>query len=231
MMEICHSLGGGSEFVAAPLVPTLVQENRLGFDAYIDVVHAGVFLQFKRSQRLGASNAKEWPEFLGPYYRFPLRNTTASPQHNRLCALEASRRQHFDFVYYAAPVFDTYEELSANFVTGRVADNSVFFHPMKAGTLPVNTKHCIAYTTPADARKCSEPEAIEGQNWRSVRSDIVAALQQSEPVPLLEYLSGVRADLAIDNSIGDSADALMAVAEGCMALGIQLVLIGGRDTG
>src|SRR6266571_6556135 len=110
----------GSYSTAAPIFPSLIQEARLGYDVKFTTAGKSLFLQFKRSDALTRSSAKEWTVFGGPYYRFPLYRPRESTQHNRLVALGTKE----PYVYYCAPLFHTLTEFNRLYLSGDLLDNT-----------------------------------------------------------------------------------------------------------
>lgn len=104
--------------IAAPVFPSLYAEGRKGggYDVKIPLVGTPVFLQFKLSEQLQRTNAKEHRAGLlsVPYLRMHLRPTRHSDQHNLLLALESSE----EAVFYVAPEFVRPDELNSHYLAG-----------------------------------------------------------------------------------------------------------------
>lgn len=129
--ELSSGKFGG--IVRAPRFPSLYEEGQTGggYDVEIPFFGTSLFLQYKLSHYLVRSNASEWDVYEEPYYRMYLRPLMYSDQHNLLLQLEKSHDQ----VYYVAPRFHLTEELDHFYISGLVAENSVFIQPSNIGVL------------------------------------------------------------------------------------------------
>ena len=105
--------GRHGSLVGAPIFPTQYQEGQEGgYDIHLPFIGVPIFLQFKLSEYLKRSYAKEWSLFRSPYYRMHLRPLRWSSQHNLLLEIEGRGNE----VFYVAPEFHTQEELN-NFLS------------------------------------------------------------------------------------------------------------------
>ncbi|MGN6528276.1 MAG: hypothetical protein ACTHL8_17945 [Burkholderiaceae bacterium] len=131
--------------IAAPLFPSLYEEGKSGggYDVKIPLVGKPVFLQFKLSDQLQRSNAKEYVSgLLGvPYYRMHIRPAKHSDQHNLLLDLESSGES----VFYVAPEFHLPAELNAYYLSGTIVNNSAAFSPLAIGAMPDDDEHYIVF--------------------------------------------------------------------------------------
>src|SRR5437879_5893576 len=73
--------------VAAPLLPSLVDEGQLGWDVNFRFFGISLFLQFKRGDFLTRRTAVQWSLYGHPYFRFEVYKRSHSPQHNLLVHL------------------------------------------------------------------------------------------------------------------------------------------------
>ena len=120
--EICARQWGGLQ--AAPVFPSLIEEGRLGggYDVRIEQPGFPLYLQFKLSEYMSRSSAKEWDCFGSGYYRFRIR----SNQHQLLCQLDSGPD---NIVLYAAPVVWRIDDWNCAFINESVVQNSAFFRP------------------------------------------------------------------------------------------------------
>jgi len=152
--------------MTAPIFPTLVQEEELGWDVKVPIRGLALFLQFKLPEALVRANAGEWSYFGGPYYRFPLHRRLRSNQHNRLKALATTEPA----VFYGAPRFHSLLEFHSNYIRERVAAESAWIPATNLPAVNDNYQHHIAFRTGSDAQFFS-PErkpvegSIGGEEW------------------------------------------------------------------
>jgi hypothetical protein len=145
-----------SMVLGAPTFPSLLEEGQAGggYDVKIPLIGSPVFLQFKLSDRLERTNAKEHQNGLMkvPYYRMHLRPTKNSDQHNLLMSLEASG----ETVLYIAPEFHLPSELNSHYLDRTVVANSAAFSPLSIGTLPTDGPHYVVFAPGASSSyRCS----------------------------------------------------------------------------
>jgi hypothetical protein len=157
----------GSFSTPAPVFPSLYQEGQtgFGFDVAVDVGGVPLFLQFKLSDHMQRSTAREWEIFGENYFRFALHALRHSQQHNLLLQLEANG----NLVYYAAPLFNTEDELNNAFRFHHLVSESVFVRPSLIGALPDDKPHYVAFKPHWPVGYlCSKPRAfgpvIQGGN-------------------------------------------------------------------
>lgn len=166
---------------AAPRFPSLLEEGRLGYDLELTMpLKASMFIQFKLSDRMVRKNVTELrpPTPLPinlPFFRMHLWPRSESNQHALLHALAAAGEE----VYYAAPEFDTVDELNTAYVNGTVVQQSAFFNPADIGLLPDDEKHHLAFegggidywfcSYPKKLRRTKSPAERSSQSTRSRR--------------------------------------------------------------
>lgn len=140
--ELIHQHPGS--LVAAPAFPSLIEEGQSGgYDVKIPLRGIPIFLQFKLSDYLERTSAKENRDGVlsVPYYRMHLRATRYSAQHNLLMNLEAKG----EAVFYMAPQFHLPEELNMHYLNKNVIENSIAFSPMDIGPLPTDGPHYVVF--------------------------------------------------------------------------------------
>ncbi|MGN8160354.1 hypothetical protein ACS8YF_16970 [Salinisphaera sp. SWV1] len=152
----------GAKLIGAPTFPSLYQEGKIGggYDVKIPLRATPIFLQFKLSDYLKRSSAKE--NQLGlvnvPYYRMHLRPLKHSYQHELLLNLENSGES----VFYIAPEFYRPDELNSYYLNRSVLAHSAAFSPADIGVLPDDQEHYVVFEKGSTiGYRCSEdPEAI-----------------------------------------------------------------------
>lgn len=158
--------------LGAPTFPSLIEEGKAGgYDVKIPLIGSPIFLQFKLSDRLERSNAKEHQDGLMnvPYYRMHLRPTKHSDQHNLLMSLEASG----ETVLYIAPEFHLPMELNSHYLGRTVVANSAAFSPLSIGKLPTDGPHYVVFAPgAAPSYRCSSqpvqlPKVLLNEGLRS----------------------------------------------------------------
>ncbi len=126
---------------SAPVLPSLLDERKLGWDVKFRLQGLSIFLQFKRSDYLQTKRAREWAHFRTPYYRFPVYRVSESPQHNLLVGLSA-KEPH---VYYCAPMFHTDAEFNRYFMNHAVLGHSVLISLRALPRILDKGSHHIVY--------------------------------------------------------------------------------------
>jgi hypothetical protein len=107
---------------AAPILPSLIQEQQQGWDANLPLSGTDFYYQFKLSDYLSRSNAKYIADgtYNGPYYRIALHHKNNNQQHRRL-------RDHAvdnPHTYYVAPEFNALEFFNMAFLAHHVTTRS-----------------------------------------------------------------------------------------------------------
>jgi hypothetical protein len=157
----------------APEFATQVAEGKAGGGWDMKLPAVPIYLQFKRSDRMVARNAKEASLFSSlPYYRMHIHKRDHSDQHKLLLNLESRG----NIVRYAAPGFSYASELNDHYSMDEVAENSIFIAPSKIGPLPDNDKHYVSFQI-SSARTffCSEPKRIETDTADTLFKEIAPA--------------------------------------------------------
>ncbi|WP_028645079.1 hypothetical protein [Nocardioides sp. URHA0020] len=155
---------------AAPVLPSLLQEEKLGWDAKLQYVEYCLFLQFKRVEYVSRRHpaSPTWSYVGGPHYRFSI--DTDGHQHAALVSLESALSTGTDpgHIYYAAPGFHRQHEFDAAYSYGGVLENSHLVSPTE---FPSSTgKHHFVADLAGGLQVLSEPRRPEriGQ-WESMR--------------------------------------------------------------
>jgi hypothetical protein len=127
-----------------PYIPNQVDEGSCGFDVALLNDFVAIFLQYKLSDKLTVSRAREWGDFGREYFRFLIYPDNRSAQHNNLCCL--SHRNTRNKVYYCAPLFIDYRDLIDCYRDNNLLNHSVFVDCSCLPTISGSEKHCICYT-------------------------------------------------------------------------------------
>ncbi len=133
-----------AKVIGAPRFPSLYEEGKKGgYDVNIPLSGKPVFLQFKLSEYLERTNARECSKGIlpVPYYRMHLRPARHSDQHQLLLDLEKSGES----VFYIAPEFHLLAELNQHYLRKCVIVNSAAFSPLDVGQLPDDDDHYIVF--------------------------------------------------------------------------------------
>ena len=119
----------------APKLPSLVEEESLGWDVRLAFVDYALFLQFKRAQYVSRRHpdSPTWPGQNRPHYRYSI--DTSGHQHKALMKLESDLATTPDSgnVYYAAPVFHSQHDFDFVYSSGSVLKNSSMILPSELG--------------------------------------------------------------------------------------------------
>lgn len=130
---------------AAPLFPSLKKEGQPGggYDLKLSFQGFILFLQFKLSDRMERSTAKEAKDGVleTPFFRMHLRSSAKSDQHQLLLDLEGGGNT----VFYAAPEFSTAVELDEAYLADEVVAQTVFIRPSDIKALPDQKEHWVAF--------------------------------------------------------------------------------------
>ncbi len=128
---------------AAPVLPSLQQEEEQGWDARLPLNGTDFYYQFKLTDYLSRGNASYLRDgtYNGPYYRFWLHKRNNNRQHQRLrqhCAANPN-------TYYVAPEFNSIEEFNDRFLAKQVANNSRIIPLTMCADVNDGERHCITF--------------------------------------------------------------------------------------
>lgn len=228
-IEIVDRIGGIDRLIAAPLVPSLQQEADLGFDLALEGRWLLLCLQFKIATQLVRGNAAEASVMGTPYFRFHVKTNETSNgqcQHNTLCDLEQLLSAAGEHVLYAAPIFDTHDDLSQYARSRMLVEHSVFVPPMRLGPVQAGDPHCFAYTTKHDIRPFSDPGQPFDGSFEGVIDRLFSTAGDRQP--LAAFLESCDAKLAVvaeRRRLTDLAPG-RAAAFDALALDLQPIVIG-----
>jgi len=161
----------------APIMPSLNDEGKKGYDLKLPSKGKPVFLQFKLSDYLKKRSAREYQVDLldVPYYRMHLRPTRHSDQHNLLLDLELAG----EAVFYIAPEFHLPAELNDAYLRRAVISRSAAFRPSEIGALPDDDPHYLSFERGAPlAFRCSS-DPIEVPK-RSLKDGLLPVIEAAD---------------------------------------------------
>lgn len=117
-----QTLRNWGSLVAAPILPSLREENEQGWDAKLPKYGCDFYYQFKLSDRLKKANAKFIADgtYGGPYYRIKLYRRNCNQQHRVLW----QHAQSNQYTYYVAPEFATIDDFNQAFLSNRIIKHS-----------------------------------------------------------------------------------------------------------
>ena len=146
-----------AHLLGAPIFPSLYEEGKVGggYDMKIPMAGKAIFIQFKLSDYLERTNAKEHRDGVlsVPYYRMHIRPIKHSDQHNLLLELENSG----ETVFYIAPEFHLPRELNEFYLNSSVVQNSAAFSPGVIGPMPDDEEHYLVFKRgTSEAYRCSD---------------------------------------------------------------------------
>jgi len=174
--ELVGKHGGPSGLGGLPVIPSLTEEAKVGYDLGVPVSGVLYFAQFKVPFLLSRSNAREWYLFNSEYLRISLMPERYSPQHQILLDLELSSA--VDIVEYVAPEFTSVQDLTAHFVAATIEDNCAYIRPSDIGALPDPDDHYLSYVPGASyVWYTSDPRLIYLDRSPESRSDPLLRLE------------------------------------------------------
>lgn len=151
----------------APVLPSLQQEQQVGWDAHLPLVATDYYYQFKLTDYLERSNAKFIAQgvYNDPYFRIALHRRDQNRQHQRLKTCAASNYH----TYYVAPEFDTIESFTSAFMNRQVLARSRLIPVRDCKSVYDGDQHWITFQPGSAQWKFHSEEedhenSIEGEN-------------------------------------------------------------------
>jgi hypothetical protein len=177
----------------APVLPSLLQEEHLGYDAQVPFVDYALFLQFKRAEFISRrhSSSPTWSHVGAPHYRFSI--DTDGHQHAALARLESSlaATPGRGEIFYAAPVFHLQNQFDRAYGFGEVLDRSSIVPPSE---LDLNDGvHHFVTTENGSSLVLSQPrpprKRVHWPNLLAAANDRAgSARDRSRDAPSLDFL-------------------------------------------
>lgn len=189
--EIVDWLRNEKTLSGKPVLPSLSDEADLGYDLSIPARWGMLYIQYKLSEYMTRSHAREYRYICADYYRFTVktdRTLNGNIQHNALCALEGMMRKTNGLVVYMAPCFITDADFDSFFLEGTVLDNSVYARPLHLGEVKEGSLHRYAYTGLHDVRPFSEPLPERNGSVRALLDGMEGRVSEGPRTMLGEYL-------------------------------------------
>jgi hypothetical protein len=117
-----QTVNHAGNITAAPVLPSLQEEQGLGWDAHLPVAGVDFYFQFKLSDYLTNWNAKYILDqtYIGHYYRIALHKKDNNLQHQRLRHLCVNNPH----TYYVAPEFNSLNLFNASFLAHHITQSS-----------------------------------------------------------------------------------------------------------
>jgi hypothetical protein len=141
LFEQTHANWAG--LTAAPVLPSLQQEQDAGWDAHLPLAGTDFYYQFKLSDYLSRSNASYIADgtYATPYYRISLHRRNGSQQHRRLRQLSLVNPH----TYYVAPEFNSIEHFNSRFLARQVTADCRIIPVNVCEDITDNEQHCITF--------------------------------------------------------------------------------------
>ena len=138
-----QTVNNWSGLKAAPILPSLYDESRKGWDAKLPLEGAAYYYQFKLTEYLSRRNAAYISSgiYNAPYYRIALHKRDANRQHRRLKALA----KEFPDTYYVAPEILNIEEFNRLFMDRQITDGSRLIPVNKCKDINDSEQHYITF--------------------------------------------------------------------------------------
>ncbi|PWB55286.1 MAG: hypothetical protein C3F06_02800 [Candidatus Methanoperedenaceae archaeon] len=175
--------------VTAPILPSLRQETKKGWDARLPIRGCDFYYQFKLSDRLERGNAKFITDktYKAPYYRIKLHTRNFNRQHQILWQHAQSNPN----TYYVAPEFVTLKNFNKAFLSNTITEHSRLIPLSQCDNFLKydSSQHYITYQE-NDSRFCQHSESLwheksrsgkeletiyneSRQSWRPINEDFV----------------------------------------------------------
>jgi hypothetical protein len=190
-----------NNLVAAPILPSLQEENLVGWDAKLPRTGTDFYYQFKLSDYLWTGNAKFIRDgtYDAPYFRIALHKKDNNRQHQRL--REHSRRH--PETYYVAPEVNALEDFNSAFLSRQLTQNSRIIPVSQCKDITDGDQHYITFrqgdsTWMEHSNKVVHHDSFTGKDLESVYRR--ALDRKSRPIQRELYVdiyNDVR-DLAVD---------------------------------
>lgn len=141
LFEQTHANWAG--LTAAPVLPSLQQEQDAGWDAHLPLAGTDFYYQFKLSDYLSRSNASYIADgtYASPYYRMSLHRRNGSQQHRRLRRLSLVNPD----TYYVAPEFNSIEHFNSRFLARQVTADCRIIPVDVCEDITDTEQHCITF--------------------------------------------------------------------------------------
>jgi hypothetical protein len=251
LYELTTANWGG--LTAAPILPSLQQEQNEGWDAKLPLQGAPFYYQFKLAEYLSRSNATYIDDgtYAGPYFRISLHRRENNRQHRLLWALGQQNPE----TYYVAPEVLTRNQFNDAFLNRSMVPNSRMIRLADCEQLDETDGEAHVITFRQNEQGLifhSDPKRAEGtyrgkdiltlfestrQSWRTVDNTFVKDLldQTIETVRRIEGIENERAIVTQRHLIDEPVTGLprtlvlQRVADiAATVFGVTMVMVGSR---
>lgn len=234
----------------APVQPSLLTENRVGYDAAFFQVDYTLFLQFKRSEHITRRHTStcvadgehdmrcSWMHWPTPHFRFDI--DTSSNQYAAMSkyAAEVATGAMKGDSYYVAPMFIRERALDWHYFGGTVLENSMLIDPQ---VVPNDGGEHRVSAVPGAPKLLvmSEPRFLDGRESWSVHRDRIASEDLSdrhrrgEPLTLagLTELLEVWSMPHPERQVEQVDLPMVRLRDAARRLGGEIFVVGHRDDG
>jgi hypothetical protein len=237
---------------AAPVLPSLRQEELQGWDAQLPLNGTDFYYQFKLSDYLWRGNATYIRDvtYNSAYYRLWLHRRNNNQQHWRLKQHSVANPNTF----YVAPEFNSIEEFHTRFLARQITSNCRIIPLTLCDDITDSEQHCITFQSGNPAWILhSEPRRHEGsftgrelralyegssRQWQSIdvgfaerlldkTQEVARRVVADEEPQRLQLVRPLLDEGVIER---DRSHLLLRVADILsVTLGVTLVLVGSRD--
>lgn len=128
---------------AAPILPSLQQEQQEGWDAHLPLNATDFYYQFKLTEYLFRGNASFIADgtYAGPYYRISLHRKDNNQQHQRLRVHSSTNPN----TYYVAPEFTAADDFHAAFLAQQLTGQSRIIPVSDCDDVADSKQHYITF--------------------------------------------------------------------------------------
>jgi hypothetical protein len=215
-----------------PVLPSLFDEAGVGWDAYLPIVGAPMFLQFKISDYMAHWRSAHHA-FVDntPYYRFHLHPFNNFQQHARLRALS----QVYPDTYYVAPEVNTGLAFQTAYLAQTVTEGSRFISLSSCYDIAEGESHEIFFSQTHGVWQASDPQEIEPAHGDNFPTLMKRAMERSRPIShdlvreLLRTLTSIGSVRSREDEAEEKtplSDMLRIAADAVMSLGLHLSIVG-----
>jgi hypothetical protein len=143
LYEQTHANWGNLQ--AAPILPSLQQEQEAGWDAHLPLNGIDFYYQFKLSDHLSRRNASFIADgtYAAPYYRLAFHRRNNNQQHQRL----RDHAQANSNTFYVAPEFNTVDDFNAAFLARQLTARSRMIPVTDCDDVLDEDQHYITFQT------------------------------------------------------------------------------------
>jgi hypothetical protein len=217
-----------------PVLPSLFDEAGVGWDAFLPLVGAPMFLQFKISDYMTHWRSAHLAFLQNtPYYRFHLHPRNNFQQHARLRTLSLS----YPDTYYVAPEVDTGIAFQNAYLAQTVTEQSRYIPLSACYDIVDGESHEIFYSQTSGMWQASKPRQIDTkyafqfprilehstERFRPIDRDLASQLIRN-----LTSIGGLRSREPEAERRASVPEMLRIAADAAMSLGLHLSIVGAK---